>query len=92
MIYFIRKWLIALSRELPLTIFITIFVISNTFISNTRLKLAKKIKQSAGKTLRLNFCYVKNIGFFHPPYNPKLIENILKIVQKTAVSVLMIYD
>ena len=39
----------------------TLFLINNTFISNTRLKLAKKIKQMLSNTLRLNFCYLKII-------------------------------
>ena len=55
------------------------FFISNTFISNARLKLAKKIKQKLSNTLRLNFLYLKIIRFLHPRYQPKIIEDILFI-------------
>ena len=50
----------------------THFFISNTFISNVRLKVAK-IKQNLSNTLRLNFCYLKMIFFLHPHYHPKII-------------------
>ena len=49
------------------------------FISNARLKLAKKIKQKLSNTLRLNFLYLKIIRFLHPRYQPKIIEDILFI-------------
>ena len=57
------------------------FYLSNTFISNARLKLTK-IKQMLSDTLRLNFCYLKMIHILHPHYHPKLIGHILKIKQK----------
>ena len=43
------------------------FFISKTFISNS---------------LRLNFCYLKNIHILHPHHHPKIIGNILKNKQK----------
>ena len=50
------------SKNRALTIFqatsrleIHAFFISNTFISNTKLKLAKKIKQKLSNILRLNY-------------------------------------
>ena len=58
------------------------FCISNTFISNARLKLAKKIKQMLSNTLRLNFCYLKYIHILHPRYHPKIIVHILKNKEK----------
>ena len=54
------------------------FFISNTFLSNARLKLAK-IKQKLSNTLKLNFSYLKIIRFLHPP---KIIGDFLKNVQK----------
>ena len=53
------------------------FFISNTFISNTRLKLIKN-KQMLNNTLRLNFCYLKIIRILHPRYHLKIIRHILK--------------
>ena len=52
--------------------------ISNTFISNARLKLAKKVKQVLDNTLRLKFWYLKILGILFPRYHPKIIEHILK--------------
>ena len=49
--------------------------ISNTFISNARLKLAK-IKYKLSSTLRLNFHFLKIIRFFHP----KILGDIQKNV------------
>ena len=62
------------------------FIISKTFVSNTRLKLAK-IKPKLFNILRLNF--LKIISFLHPRYHPKIIGHILKSVQKIIVFVLM---
>ena len=53
----------------------TYFFTSNTFISNTRLKFPKN-QAKAKQTLRLNFYYLEIIGFLHPRYHPKVIENI----------------
>ena len=70
----------------------TLFIISNTFISNARLKLEKN-KQKLSNTLRLNIHNLKIIRFFHPCYHPKIIGDIPKNVQKTSASVLMtLYD
>ena len=44
-------------------------------MSNTRLKFAKN-QAKAKQTLRLNFYYLEIIGFLHPRYHPKVIENI----------------
>ena len=69
----------------------TPFFISNTFISNARLKLAK-IKQKLSNTLRLNFRYLKIFRFLYLPY-PKIIEDNLQTVQKPSAPVLMkLYD
>ena len=58
------------------------FFISNTFISNARLKLAKKVKQILSNTLRLNFWYLEVLGIFHPRYHPKIKGHILKNSQR----------
>ena len=59
-----------------------VFLIENTFISNTRLKLAKKIKQILSNTLKPNFCHLKIIHILHPRYYPKIIGHILNNKQK----------
>ena len=56
----------------------TCFFISKTFISEARLKLAKKIKHKLSNTLRLNFCYLKITYFLHLHYHPNIIGDILK--------------
>ena len=56
--------------------------ISNTFTSNTRLKLAKN-QAKLSNTLRLDLCYLKIICYLNPRYHPKVIGNILKKVQKS---------
>ena len=63
------------SKNRALTIFqatsrleIPAFFISNTFISNTKLKLAKKIKQKLSNILRLNYwrtCPKNKFVFFN---------------------------
>ena len=60
---------------------ITRFSISNSFISNARLKLAK-MKQMINNDLRLSFCYLKIIHILHPRYHSKIIGHILKNKQK----------
>ena len=61
------------------------FFISNTFISNARLKLPPKNKQKVSNTPRLNFCYLKIIHTFHARYHLKIIrctpKNIYEIIQ-----------
>ena len=49
----------------------TLFI-SNTFISNTRLKLTKN-KQKLSNTLRRNFCNLKIAFFLLPYYHAKLM-------------------
>ena len=49
--------------------------------------------QKLGNTLRLNFGYLKMIGFLHLRDHPKIIGDVLKNVQKTGASILMtLYD
>ena len=60
------------------------FFISNTFIRNDRLKLAKNqvnAKQQSN-TLRLNFCYFNIIHIVYSRYHPKIIGLVLKNNQK----------
>ena len=59
------------------------FFISNTFISNVRLKLAKN-QAKLGSNLRLNFGYLKIIDILHPCCHPKIIEHTLKNKQKNS--------
>ena len=73
-------------------IYATHFFLSNAFISNARLNW-QKIKQMLSNTQRLNFLYLKIIGFHHPRYQPKIIDDILKNVKITCGSALMkLYD
>ena len=65
----------SVSRKILRTYY-TLFFISNTFISNARLKLAK-IKQMLSNTLGLNFRFLKIIHIFHPCYHPEIIGCIL---------------
>ena len=58
------------------------FFISNIFINNTRLKLAKN-QENVTNTLKLNFGYLKIIHILHPRYHPKIIGHILKNKQKS---------
>ena len=57
-----------------------------TKVSSARLKLAKN-QAKAMNTLKVNICYSKIIRFFHLHYQPKIIGDILKTVQKTSTSV-----
>ena len=54
------------------------FFISNTFISNVRLKLAKNEAKMLSNNLRLNVSYLKITHILHPRYHPKIIGHILK--------------
>ena len=54
------------------------FLISNTFISNARLTLAKKIDQILSNALKLNFCFLEIIHILHPRYHLKIIGHVLK--------------
>ena len=49
--------------------------------------------QKLSSTPRMNFYYLKIARFLHPCYDPKIIREILKNVQKKVLSVLMrLYD
>ena len=64
-----------------------VFYISNTFISNARLKLAKN-QAKAKPHLEAELLLFEIIGFSYGLYHPKLIGDIIK-----NVSVLMrLYD
>ena len=66
----------------------TRFFISNTFISNARLKLAKnqaKANQHPEAELQLFENYSLSL---HPRFYTKILGDILKNVRKTSVSVL----
>ena len=39
-------------------------------------------KQAKSNTLRLNFCFLKSICFLDPCFHLKIVEHILKNVQK----------
>ena len=54
-----------------------LFSISNTFISNASLKLAKN-QVNAKQHPEAEFCYMKIILILHPRYHPKIIVHILK--------------
>ena len=57
------------------------FFISNTFISNAKLRL-ETIKQMQSNTLRLTSCHLKIIQILHPRFHPKVIRYTLKYKQK----------
>ena len=59
------------------------------FHKQCQAEIGKKLKQKLSNTLRLNFCYLKIICFFHPGYQQKIIGGILKNEQKTSASALM---
>ena len=62
------------------------FFISNTFVSNSKLK---KIKQNLSNTLRLNFCYLNIISSLHVRYHSKIG---LIMCNKKCVSVFKFND
>ena len=61
------------------------FFISNIFISNNRLKLAKKSKQKLSNIMRLSFCYLKIIHFLYKSNGPEMFckKVFLKILQNS---------
>ena len=66
--------------------------VSNTFISNATLKLAKsQVKAKLHpdylhlRGWTFGFCYLEVIRFFDSRYNQKLIGDILKNVQITSI-------
>ena len=52
----------------------------------------QKIRQKLSSTLRLNFRYLKIVCYLHLRYHPEIIDDILKTIQKTTATVLMIND
>ena len=58
-----------------------VFLISNTSISNARLKLAKN-QANSNNALRLNFSYLKLIHILYQRYHPKVIGHLLKNKRK----------
>ena len=70
----------------------TRFFISNTFISNAKLKLAKNQFESKSKNTKQH-PEAERIHIFHQRHHPKIIEYIQKTRKKTSVSVFMrLYD
>ena len=65
-------WLIAI-LTVALHVVYTLFFISNTFISNARLKLAKN-QVNAKETLKLNFFNLKIIHILHSRYHPNILD------------------
>ena len=65
------------------------FLISNTFICNARLKLAKKkqanVKQHPKVKLSFAIWKLKISHILHPRYHPKIIGRILKINKITSL-------
>ena len=56
-----------------------------TYLNSYNISGNKFFKQHLYKlsnTLRLNFRYVKIIRFLHPRYNPRILRDTLKNVQK----------
>ena len=64
------------------------YFISNTFISNARLKLAK-IQAKAKQHPEAELLVFENYSLFHLGYHPKIMGDVLKNVLKTSVSVLI---
>ena len=63
------------------------------FYKQQQAEIGKKIKQKLSNTLRMTFRYFKIIRFLHPHYHSKIIDDILKIIQKANTSILMkFYD
>ena len=67
----------------------TLFFYKQQFYKQCQAEIDKKNKQKLRNTMRLNFLYLKIIRFLHPRYQTKIIEEILKNVQKTSESALM---
>ena len=88
----VRKKYRKLSNLLKLTcLSYMLFLKSNTFMSNARLKLAKN-QANIRNTLRLNFCYLKIIHILHPRYHPKIIGHILKNKLKNNYVCVRLYN
>ena len=68
------------------------FVISNTFISNARLKLAKAYGKAKHQH-QVELSLLENVSLLYPRYYPKMLRDILKYVQIPNASVLIkLYD
>ena len=65
----------------------TRFFYKQPFYKQHQTEIGKEIKQKLSNTLRLNFCYLKIICFFHARYRLKKLGDILNNVQKTSMSV-----
>ena len=63
-----------------------VLFIRNTFISNARLKLAKK-QAKAKATPEVEFYHLKIIYSFHPCYHPKMLRDIQKDVHEIRTSI-----
>ena len=79
---FVYRFLFYICFFLAANFLYALFFISNTFISNAKLKLVKKIKEKLSNTLRLNFCFSKIFRFLHLNYYPKVIGGILKMYKE----------
>ena len=70
----------------------TLYFVSNTFISNARLKLAENWVKAKTRP-EAELLLFENYSLSSSTYHQKMIEGILKNVQKTSASVLMtLYD
>ena len=68
------------------------FFISNTIVSNARLKLAKK-QVKATQLAEAELLLLQNYVLFSSTYHPKIKGDILKNVQKTSTSIeISLYD
>ena len=63
------------------------FFYKQHFISNARLTFEKNQAKAKQHPEFSNCCYLKIIRIIHPCYHPKIVEKILKDVQKTSTPV-----
>ena len=70
----------------------TYFFYKQHFYKQRQAIIGRKYKQKLSNILRLDFLCLKIIRFLHPRYQPKIIEDIPKNVQKANGSALMLYD
>ena len=81
-IFFSNSTIISL---LPVPQLHAFLFVSNTFVSNARLKSGKN-QVNTKQTPKLNFCYLNIIQNLHPRYHPKTIDHVLKINKRTSPS------
>ena len=62
-------------------------ITQSTIYKQPHTEIGQKMKQMLSNTLRLNFCYLKIIHILHARYHRKIIEDILKNVQKKSTSI-----